>query len=151
MRAVPPASAFIGRDDESIRLRRNGPVGRARHRSLRAAIDVSHPGPAVGDRRGVSANDSGRTERAEAELDALVSQLSEAFSLGGRPRATGSAVERARSAVTWRIRTAIKRVGEVHPELGRHLGNAVRTGTWCAYRPELPVAWSTSRTAADRA
>ena len=25
--------------------------------------------------------------------------------------------------------------------LGRHLENAVRTGTWCSYRPEAPVAW----------
>jgi predicted ATPase len=92
-------------------------------------------------------NDLGRAERAEAELDALVQQLSEAFGLGGRARATGSAAERARSAVTWRVRAAIKRVGELHPELGRHLANAVRTGTWCSYRPEAPVSWQTGASA----
>jgi hypothetical protein len=43
--------------------------------------------------------------------------------------------------VTWRVRAAIRRIGELHPELGRHLANAVRTGTWCSYRPESPVAW----------
>ena len=50
--------------------------------------------------------DTGRAERAEEELDALVQQLSEAFGLTGRSRATGSAAERARSAVSWRIRAA---------------------------------------------
>jgi hypothetical protein len=47
--------------------------------------------------------DAGRAERAEDELDALVQQLAEAFGLSGRARATGSAAERARSAVSWRI------------------------------------------------
>jgi len=87
------------------------------------------------------ANDLARAESAEAELDALVQQLSEAFGLGGRARATGSAAERARSAVTWRLRAIVKRIGEIHPELGRHLGNALRTGTWCSYRPESAVDW----------
>jgi hypothetical protein len=88
-----------------------------------------------------AANDPGRAERAEAELDALVQQLSEAFGLGGRSRRSGSAAERARSAVAWRIRAALKRVGAAHPELGRHLENAVRTGTWCSYRPEADGSW----------
>jgi hypothetical protein len=47
----------------------------------------------------------------------------------------------ARAAVTWRIRAAIKRISAVHPELARHLPNAVRTGTWCSYRPERAVVW----------
>ena len=34
----------------------------------------------------------------------------------------------ARSAVTYRVRAAVKRIAEVHPELGRHLGNSIRTG-----------------------
>jgi hypothetical protein len=88
-----------------------------------------------------SANDPLRAERAEAELDALIQQLSAAFGLARRPRPTGSTAERARTAVTWRIRTAIKRLGETHPELGRHLENAVRTGTWCTYQPEAAVEW----------
>ncbi|MGH4007996.1 MAG: ATP-binding protein [Pseudonocardiaceae bacterium] len=88
-----------------------------------------------------TANDPIRAQRAEAELDALVQQLSEAFGLSGRSRSTGSAAERARSAVGWRIRATLRHVTEVHPELGRHLHNAVRTGTWCSYRPETAVAW----------
>ena len=83
-----------------------------------------------------------RAERAELELDALVEQLSEAFGLGGRGRSTGSSAERARTAVTYRIRAAIRRLSELHPELGRHLANAVRTGTWCSYQPETEVRWT---------
>jgi hypothetical protein len=82
-----------------------------------------------------------RAERAEAELDALVQQLAGAFGLSGRSRATGSAAERARSAVSWRIRAALRHTAEAHPELARHLQNAVRTGTWCSYRPETAVSW----------
>jgi len=27
------------------------------------------------------------------------------------------------------------------PDLGRHLTNSVRTGTYCSYRPEQPISW----------
>jgi predicted ATPase len=103
----------------------------ARIRSLQEDIDDAR-----------TANDLVRAERAEEELDALVTQLSEAFGLSGRARSTGSAAERARSTVTARIRAAVKRIAEVHPELGRHLDNALRTGTWCSYRPEQAVEWA---------
>ena len=87
------------------------------------------------------ANDPYRAERAEDELDALVGQLAGAFGLGGRERTTGTAAERARSTVTSRLRAAIRKIGELQPELGRHLHNAVKTGTWCAYRPEPGIRW----------
>jgi hypothetical protein len=103
------------------------------------------------------ANDPVRAERAETELDALVQQLAEAFGLSGRARATGSTAERARSAVGWRIRAAVRHAGEMHPEFGRHLKNAVRTGSWCSYRPETEVRWMidsggrrSSRSSSDR-
>jgi tetratricopeptide (TPR) repeat protein len=88
-----------------------------------------------------TANDPGRAERAEAELDALVEQLSQAFGLGGRHRAAGSAAERARAAVTHRVRSAIRRIAAVDAQLGQHLLNSVKTGTWCVYRPEGQIAW----------
>jgi hypothetical protein len=88
-----------------------------------------------------TANDPIRAERAEAELDALVEQLSQAFGLGGRGRASGGAAERARAAVTHRVRSAIRRIAAVDAELGQHLLNAVKTGTWCAYRPDGDVEW----------
>ena len=86
-------------------------------------------------------NDPVRAERAELELDALVEELSASLGLGGKVRNAGSSAERARSAVAYRIRAAITKIGELHPPLGRHLGSAVRMGTWCAYRPETPTHW----------
>ncbi|HXG03204.1 MAG TPA: tetratricopeptide repeat protein, partial [Candidatus Binatia bacterium] len=87
-------------------------------------------------------HDLGRAERAREELDRIVEVLAGALGLGGRPRRPGSAAERARTAVTWRIRNAIRKIAAVHPALGRHLDNAVRTGTSCAYTPDRLVAWT---------
>jgi len=98
-----------------------------------------------------AANDPARAERAEAELDALVQQLSEAFGLTGRTRNTGSAAERARSAVRWRIRAAVRHAAQAHPALGRHLENSVRTGTWCSYRPETAMMWDVDHSHGRRA
>jgi TolB-like protein len=86
--------------------------------------------------------DLARTSRAREELDQLVTTLAGALGLGGRPRRAGSAVERARSSVTWRIRSAIRKIAAAHPALGRHLDNAVRTGTTCVYQPETPIDWA---------
>jgi predicted ATPase len=93
-----------------------------------------------------AANDLGRSERAQAELDAVVEHLAGALGLGGRSRRGAGTAERARSAVTQRIRTTIKKLGADHPELGRHLEASVRTGTYCSYRPERPVRWETLTT-----
>jgi TolB-like protein/tetratricopeptide (TPR) repeat protein len=89
-----------------------------------------------------AAHDLARAGQAREEMEQIVELLSGALGLGGRSRALGSAAERARSAVTWRIRNAIKKIGKAHPRLGRHLEHAVRTGTYCVYEPEAPVAWS---------
>ncbi|GAA0686075.1 hypothetical protein GCM10010193_44920 [Kitasatospora atroaurantiaca] len=88
-----------------------------------------------------AAGDSERSARIAVERDALVGQLSAAYGLGGRVRRTGSAAERARTAVTARIKAAVGRIGRAHPELGRHLSGSVRTGTLCVYQPETPPRW----------
>jgi predicted ATPase len=88
-----------------------------------------------------AAGDDVRAEAARRELDALTEAVASAFGLGGRPRRTGDLAERARSTVTARIRSAVTRIEDSHPALGRHLRNAVRTGTFCSYRPERPVDW----------
>ena len=61
--------------------------------------------------------DAARAERAREELEGIVDVLSGAFGLHGRARALGSDAERARSAVTWRVRSAIRRIPH-------HLGEA---------------------------
>jgi hypothetical protein len=85
--------------------------------------------------------DPARSAAIAAEREALVAELSSAYGLGGRPRRAGSPVERARSTVTARIRDSIKRVETAHPEFGRHLRVAIRTGTLCSYEPERSVTW----------
>ena len=102
----------------------------ARVKTLQAEIDEAE-----------QFHDTGRAERARQELDQIVSTLSQALGLAGKPRKLGGAVERARTAVTWRIRSAIRKAIVVHPALGRHLENSVRTGTYCTYAPERPLDW----------
>jgi hypothetical protein len=80
-------------------------------------------------------------ERAHAERDALIAQLSAAYGLGGRARSAGDDAERARTAVAWRLRDAISRIDRAHADLGRHLRLAVRTGAFCSYAPEDLPAW----------
>ena len=80
-------------------------------------------------------------EPARRELDAVIDQLARATGLRGRTRKMGDAAERARSAVTWRIRSAIKKIGAAHPRLGQHLSNSIRTGNFCVYSPETAAAW----------
>ena len=89
-----------------------------------------------------AAADIGRSARVAAERDALVEALTQAYGLGGRVRRAGSDAERARTAVTARIKDAIRRIGEAHPDLGRHLARSVRTGTFCVYDPDQPTRWS---------
>lgn len=86
--------------------------------------------------------DHARADRARAELDAIVDHLTSALGLGGRARRHTDSVERARSAVTQRIRSTIKRLRGVHPTLAAHLEASVRTGTYCSYRPERPTTWA---------
>jgi hypothetical protein len=85
--------------------------------------------------------DQERSVALAAEREALVAQLSAAYGLGGRVRRAGQPAERARTAVTARIRDAMRRIESVHPELGAHLRHSVSTGTFCSYRPESPTAW----------
>ena len=78
-----------------------------------------------------------RTEALERERDALAAELARATGLGGRARLAGSATERARVNIQRRLKDAIARIAEVEPELGRFLEQAVRTGTYCCFRPEV--------------
>ena len=88
-----------------------------------------------------AANDPARAERARAERDALVAHLTSAYGLGGRARRTGDPAERARTAVTARIRDALRRIEVADAGAGAHLRRSVRTGTFCSYEPVAPVRW----------
>ncbi|MGH2825889.1 MAG: transcriptional regulator [Actinomycetota bacterium] len=81
--------------------------------------------------------DTERAAQAGAERDFLLRELSRAVGLGSRDRRAASPSERARVAVTRAIRHGIVRISGHHPELGKHLDGAIRTGTYCAYDPAV--------------
>jgi hypothetical protein len=86
--------------------------------------------------------DRERAARLRTEQEFIVAELAGSLGLHGRTR-PGSAdpAERARKAVTMRIRAAIASIAAAHPGLGRHLDAAVRTGRFCVYQPETAVDW----------
>jgi tetratricopeptide (TPR) repeat protein len=87
------------------------------------------------------AGDVGRAADASNEIELITKELSAAYGLGGRPRMAGDPVERLRKAVTNQIRRILERIRVGHPALGRHLEKGLRTGVFCSYAPERPVAW----------
>jgi hypothetical protein len=86
-------------------------------------------------------NDLGRIGSIKAERDAIAHELAAALGLGGRARTLGDPAERARKAVSARIRDAVKAIAACHPALGDHLEASVRTGTFCSYVPAADVHW----------
>jgi hypothetical protein len=89
-----------------------------------------------------SHSDYVRVEKAQTEFDAILDHLAAGLGLSRESRRHVDTTERARSAVTQRIRGSIKRIETVHPQLGSHLRSSVQTGTFCCYRPEIPTEWS---------
>jgi hypothetical protein len=120
---------------------RSGPAGnvvdraaldayRARLRDLDEDLDEA-----------TAAHDTERSARIELERQALIDELSRATGVGRRSRQFANhPAERARKAVSARIRDAIRRLEPLHPELAAHLERAVVTGTYCRYRPD-GAAW----------
>jgi hypothetical protein len=81
-------------------------------------------------------DDIGRAGRARDEREWIVAELRRSTRPGGTARTLGATTaERARKAVSARIRDAIRRIAEVMPDLGAHLDQSVRTGTTCRYEP----------------
>ncbi len=86
-------------------------------------------------------HDQGRLQRLRAEREFLTAELSRATGLHGRVRTARDPAERARTAVTMRIRAAIAAIEREDPVLGRHLRHAVHTGRVCVYEPDDEVTW----------
>jgi hypothetical protein len=85
--------------------------------------------------------DIGHVERLRAERSMLAGELASALGLQGRERLAGEPAERARKAVTMRIRAAISAIAGQDDVLARHLRNTIRTGRICSYEPEEPAIW----------
>jgi hypothetical protein len=59
-----------------------------------------------------------RVEKAEAEIEALTSELSRAVGLGGRDRRAGSASDRARQSVAKTIKSVLERIAQSDAAVG---------------------------------
>ncbi|MEO6785615.1 MAG: hypothetical protein ABI318_05730 [Chthoniobacteraceae bacterium] len=88
-------------------------------------------------------NDISRAAKAQEEMESIAHHLASAIGLGGRDRKSSSDAERARCAVTKRIKQAIQKIAEAIPSLGHHLTARIKTGYFCSYNPhpDRPVAW----------
>lgn len=86
-------------------------------------------------------NDPERVARIREQLEALAAEIAAA------DVSTSEAAERARINVTRAIKSAVSRIAEHEPELGRVLRRSVRTGMTCAYEPDLgaPLEWQIFR------
>ena len=88
-----------------------------------------------------SDHDLARAERVESEREALLAELRRATGRG-KDRGLGPrTVERARKAVTARVRETIRRIEVALPELGTHLDRSIITGTNCRYQPNETLTW----------
>ncbi|MFI5834994.1 ATP-binding protein [Micromonospora sp. NPDC051300] len=85
--------------------------------------------------------DERRLAALDAERAALLDQLRAAAGLAGRTRRLGDSAERARKAVTGRIRDTLRRIEQRHPALAAHLRDSITTGGTCRYLPPTPVRW----------
>ena len=56
---------------------------------------------------------------------------------------SGAQAERARSAVSKRIKDALQRIHSHAPALGQHLARSIKTGRMCGYLPDSmrPTKW----------
>jgi TolB-like protein/tetratricopeptide (TPR) repeat protein len=88
-------------------------------------------------------NNSFRLTALQTEYDSLLDHLGRAMGMGGKTRKAQNTVDKIRSAVTWRIRSSIKKIQQVHPALAKHLDVSVSTGIFCTYSPEKPINWET--------
>ena len=108
-------------------------------RALREYAErASHLRREIDDARQQS--DLGRIDELQAELGILEQELGHYRSLPTRDAA--SPWERARKAVSKRIRSEIRAIATHHPRLGAHLEDSIQTGSTCSYSPRERTEWS---------
>jgi pimeloyl-ACP methyl ester carboxylesterase len=79
----------------------------------------------------------------ENERDALQNELTHALGKSGRKRTFTGDDEKARKAISARIRSSIQRIESLHPKLGEHLKQSINTGYFCCYDTKEPQRWHT--------
>ena len=85
-------------------------------------------------------NDAERASRAQEQLDWLTDELKRLKGVRGMRRDFPAPTERARTNVQRAIRKAIERIAAQNGSLGHYLDRNIRTGTFCAYKPDENTA-----------
>ncbi len=88
--------------------------------------------------------DLGRVAILRREREFILAELERNVANLERARKFTGPAERARKAVTARVRAAADKIREVHAPLAAHLDASLRTGLMCSYRPDPPEIWSVS-------
>ncbi|MEW9527186.1 AAA family ATPase [Microbispora sp. NPDC049125] len=91
--------------------------------------------------RAAELGDDDKAAEFDREREALLAELRRASGLGGRDRRLGDEAERARKAVTARIRDVLRKLDRLHPALAAHLRAGVSTGANCRYQPDQEIHW----------
>ena len=88
-------------------------------------------------------NDLGRSERVRHEIEMVTDELTGSSGRAGRARTASDSAERARGVVGKNIRSALRKIRDDHPALGRYFAASISTGYFCAYQPDPdhPVSW----------
>lgn len=88
-----------------------------------------------------SAGDMHGLAEREDQLECIEAHLSRC-TFQGRSVRFASQADRDRKSVGMAIRRAIHAISEIHSTLALHLGNSIKTGASCCYRPERPMSWA---------
>ena len=97
-------------------------------RQAKAAYKARLDGLAADIEDAEAAGSDGQAEALRSERDALIRELAAAAGLGHRDRRLGDEAERARKTVSARVRDALAKIGQVHPELASHLRGIAADG-----------------------
>jgi hypothetical protein len=91
-----------------------------------------------------AAGDAARSKDLRDQVQFISRELAAASGLGGRTRKAADTGERMRKAVSIRIREAIAKMSEQHPEAAEHFDESIRTGGFCCYAPKEQFDWALS-------
>ncbi len=83
-----------------------------------------------------------RAEELDHEIDKVTAYIASTRGLRGRHREFVDVEERARSAVTRAISTALAEIKDEYPGLYLHLKQSIKTGRIMVYAPRPPIRWT---------
>lgn len=130
-REFPAIDLMVGSEQASCQGRAQNMIDEQARRNYRARLKALEESLEEAENN----QDLGYLERIREEREFLLAELSSSLGLGGRQRKFNRPEERARKAVSARIRSTLKKVAQSHAKLGEHLKSSVSTGLHCSYRP----------------